>query len=438
MTSALGFVASNRPMEVLFARGQMAYSLGFHIVFAAIGIAMPMLMVAAEIRGRRTGNAHDLELARRWAKGTAVFFAVGAVSGTVLAFELGLLFPRFMEHAGPIIGMPFSLEGIAFFTEAIFLGLYLYGWDRLRPAVHAACGAVVALAGVASASFVIIANAWMNAPAGFRVAADGSLVDIDPIAAMGTPFAPHEILHGVLAAIMATAMAVAAIHAWALLRVPGAALHRRALGLALALVIPTALAQPVVGHQAGQMVARHQPAKLAAMEGLERTQARAPMRLGPIEIPGMLSWLATGDADATVQGLEEFAPEDRPPATIVAVAHKVMIGLGTAAAGYAALTLLLLLRRRRLPDARWWLWSTVLLGPAGMIAMEAGWTVTEVGRQPWTIHGVLRTEDAATTVTGLWLPFTLFALVYLGLAVVCAIVLARQVRQTVPAPGDAS
>ncbi|HUS66561.1 MAG TPA: cytochrome ubiquinol oxidase subunit I [Kofleriaceae bacterium] len=424
-------------MELLFARGQMAYSLAFHIIFAAIGIAMPILMVAAELRGRRSGDPHDLELARRWAKGTAVFFAVGAVSGTVLAFELGLLFPRFMEHAGPIVGMPFSLEGIAFFTEAIFLGLYLYGWDRLRPAVHAACGAVVALAGIASATFVIIANAWMNAPAGFRVTGDGALVDIDPIAAMGTPFAPHEIVHGVLAAVMATGMAVAAIHAWALLRAPGAPLHRRALGLALALALPAALAQPVVGHHAGQMVARHQPAKLAAMEGIEQTEAGVPMRLGPIEIPGLVSWLATGDAGATLRGLEDLPAADRPPAGIVGAAHKIMVGLGSAAAAWATITLMLLLRRRRLPDARWWLWSTVLLGPAGMIAMEAGWTVTEVGRQPWTIHGVLRTEDAATTVTGLWLPFTLFALVYLGLAVVCGIVLVRQVRQTVP-PAEAA
>jgi cytochrome d ubiquinol oxidase subunit I len=414
----------------------MAYSLAFHIVFAAVGLAMPVLMVAAEIRAHRTGDAHDLELARRWARGTAVFFAVGAVSGTVLAFELGLLFPRFMEHAGPIIGMPFSLEGIAFFTEAIFLGLYLYGWDRLRPAVHAACGVVVALAGIASASFVIIANAWMNAPRGFRVDATGALVDIDPIAAMGTPFAPHEVVHGVLAAVMATAMAVAAIHAWALLRDPGAALHRRALGLALALGLPAALAQPLVGHQAGQMVARHQPAKLAAMESLEHTQSHAPGHIGPFEVPGMVSFLALGDVSATVLGLEAFAPEDRPPVLPVHIAHQTMVGLGTVAAIYATITLLWLLRRRRLPSSRAWLWATVLLGPAGLVAMEAGWTVTEVGRQPWTIQGVLRTADAATSVTGLWLPFTLFAVVYLGLAVVCGVVLVRQVRQTVPPPPE--
>jgi cytochrome bd ubiquinol oxidase subunit I len=410
----------------------MAYSLAFHIVFAAVGIAMPILMVAAEVLWRRSGAPVYLELARRWAKGTAVLFAVGAVSGTVLAFELGLLFPRFMELAGPLVGLPFSLEGIAFFTEAIFLGLYLYGWERLRPAAHIACGILVALSGIASAAFVTIANAWMNAPTGFRLEG-GRLVDIDPLAAMATPFALHEVLHTVLAAFMATAMAVAAIHAWALLRRPGAPLHRAALGLALALAVPSALAQPIVGHQAGQMVARYQPAKLAAMEGLSETTAGAPMHIGPIAIPGLLSFAAFGDADATVRGLNDFPPDERPP-SIVRVAHQVMILLGSAAAAYAALTLLLWLRRRRLPESRWWLRTTLALGPAGVIAMEAGWTVTEVGRQPWTVYGVLRTADAATPVTGLWLPFVLFALIYLGLAAVVIAVMVYQVRQTTEEP----
>jgi cytochrome bd ubiquinol oxidase subunit I len=415
--------------ELLFARGQMAYSLAFHIVFAAVGIAMPVLMVAAEMLWRRTGHHEYLELARRWAKGTAVLFAVGAVSGTVLSFELGLLFPRFMEHAGAIIGLPFSLEGIAFFAEAIFLGLYLYGWERLRPAVHILCGVLVAVSGLASAVFVTIANAWMNAPVGFRLE-NGEMVDIDPIAAMATPFARHEVLHTVLAAFMATAMAVAAIHAWALLRGRSVSFHRKALGLALALAIPSALAQPLVGHMAGQMVARHQPLKLAAMEGLEQTVDGAPMHLGPIEIPGMLSFLAFGDPDATVRGLEEFPPADHPPG-IVRVAYLTMLALGMLAAAHAGLTLLLWWSRRgRMFEQRWWLRATVLLGPAGVIAMEAGWTVTEVGRQPWTIYGVLRTADASTPVSGLWVPFVLFALVYLGLAAVVIAVLRHQVRQT--------
>ncbi len=412
----------------MFARGQMAYSLGFHIVFAAIGIAMPLLMVAAELLWRRTGRAEYLDLARRWAKGTAVFFAIGAVSGTVLSFELGLLFPGFMELAGPFVGMPFSLEGIAFFTEAIFLGLYLYGWDRLRPALHIACGAVVALSGALSAVFVTLVNAWMNAPRGFRLEG-GRITEVDPIAALGSPFAAHEIAHGLLAAYMATAMAVAAIHAWALRKVPGAPLHRAALGLALAVAIPCALAQPIVGHAAGQAVAEHQPLKLAAMEGLERTQAGAPAHLGPIAIPGGLSLLAYSDPDAVVRGLEEFPAADRPHA-IVRASFQVMVLLGSAAAGWAALTLLLWLRRRRLPESRWWLWLTAALGPAGAIALEAGWVVTEVGRQPWSIYGVLRTADSVTPVTGLWVPFTLFALIYIGLAATATMVLIRQVRQT--------
>jgi cytochrome d ubiquinol oxidase subunit I len=425
-------VPSAPTAELLFARGQMAYSLGFHIVFAAAGIAMPILMVAAELLGRRTGKPEYMALARRWSKGTAVLFAVGAVSGTVLAFELGLLFPRFMEEAGALVGLPFSLEGIAFFTEAIFLGLYLYGWDRLRPSVHMMCGALVALSGVASAAFVTIANAWMNAPRGFRLE-NGRITDVDPIAAMGTPFALHEVLHTVLASFMAAAMAVAAIHAWALLRRPDSAFHRKALGLALALAIPSALAQPIVGHMAGQMVARHQPLKLAAMEGLEQTTAGAPMSLGPIEIPGMLSFLALGDADAVVKGLNEFPPADHPPA-IVRPAYLAMLGVGFSSAAFYVVTLLLCWRRRGLPDSRWWLRATVLLGPAGVIAMEAGWIVTEVGRQPWTIYGVLRTADAATPVTGLWLPFTLFALIYIGLAAVVTAVMVYQVRQTAPEP----
>jgi len=414
--------------ELLFARGQMAYSLAFHIVFAAAGIAMPILMVAAEVLWRRTGRAVYLELAQRWAKGTAVLFAVGAVSGTVLSFELGLLFPRFMERAGAVIGLPFSLEGIAFFTEAIFLGLYLYGWSRLRPAAHILCGAAVAVSGIASAAFVTIANAWMNAPRGFRMEG-GQMVDIDPLAAMATPFAAHEVVHTVLAAFMATAMAVAAIHAWALLRRPDAPFHRAALALALALAIPSALAQPLVGHQAAQMVAEHQPLKLAAMEGLAETTTGAPMRLGPIEVPGALSWLAFGDADATVTGLADFPAADHPH-PIVRTAYLIMVGLGSAAALYAVVTLISCWRRRGLPSARWWLRATLLLGPAGTIAMEAGWTVTEVGRQPWTIYGVLRTADASTPVTGLWLPFTLFALVYVGLAAVVVAVLIYQLRQT--------
>lgn len=418
--------------EALYARWQMAYSLGFHIIFAAVGIAMPLLMVIAEVFWLRTGDEEYLKLAKRWAKGTAVFFAVGAVSGTVLSFELGLLFPGFMEHAGPLVGLPFSLEGFAFFTEAIFLGVYLYGWNRVKPWVHVASGVVVALSGTMSAVFVTFVNAWMNAPTGFKVE-DGVFVEVDPLGAMATPFALHEITHTVLAAYMATTLAVGAIHAFGLLRHPSSPLHRRALAIALLVTIPVSLAQPLVGHFAGQQVAVHQPMKLAAMEQLEKTQSNAPLAIGPVEIPGALSFMAFNDTDATVKGLEEIPRADWPH-PIVKTSFQIMVALGTAAAAYALGTLIWWLRRRRLPDRRFWLWSTVALGPAGVIAMEAGWIVTEVGRQPWTIYGVLRTSDAVTPVTGLWLPFIVFGLVYAGLGVVVATILVRQFKETTPDP----
>lgn len=414
--------------EALLARSQMAYSLGFHIIFAAIGMTMPLLMVLAEWRWQRTGDVNYQLLAKRWAKGTALFFAIGAVSGTTLSFELGLLFPGFMAKAGPIIGMPFSLEGFAFFTEAIFLGMFFYGRARLSQRVHLACGIVVAISGTLSAVFVTFVNAWMNSPTGFRLDG-GNLVDINPLGALQAPFAKHEIPHTILASFMATALVVAGIHALGVLRQRNVEFHRKGLMLALVIALPATLLQPVVGHFAGEQVAEHQPLKLAAMEGLQHTQAHAPLALGPIEIPGLLSFMAFGDTAATVQGLDAFPVEDQPP-RIVRFAHLTMIGIGTAAAGYAGLTLLLLLRKRRVPTARWWLRATVGLAPFGMLAMEAGWIVTEVGRQPWTIYGVLRTRDAITPVTGLMLPFAIFALVYTLLGIVVARMVWSQIKAT--------
>jgi cytochrome bd ubiquinol oxidase subunit I len=418
--------------EALLARGQMAYSLGFHIIFAAIGMTMPVLMVLAEWRWQRTGNVTYQTLAKRWAKGTALFFAIGAVSGTTLSFELGLLFPAFMAKAGPIIGLPFSLEGFAFFTEAIFLGMYFYGRERLSRSVHLLCGVIVAISGTLSAVFVTFVNAWMNSPTGFRLD-NGKIVDIDPLGALHAPFAKHEIPHTVLASFMATALVVAGIHALGVLRQRNVEFNRKGLMLALAIALPATLMQPLVGHFAGEQVAEHQPLKLAAMEGLAHTQAHAPLSLGPVEIPGLLSFMAFGDFDATVQGLDAFPIEDHPP-RVVRYAHLTMISLGTAAAGYAALTLFLLVRRRRLPTERWWLLLTIALAPVGMIAMEAGWIVTEVGRQPWTIYGVLRTQDAITPVTGLMLPFAIFALVYAVLGFVVARMVWGQIVATQEAP----
>lgn len=426
--------------NLLFARGQMGMSLAFHILFACAGVAMPLLMVIAEVAWLRTGKGVYHDLTRAWAKGTAVLFAVGAVSGTVLSFELGLLFPRFMEHAGPIIGMPFSLEGFAFFAEAIFLGVYLYGWDRIKPWLHVGAGVLVAVSGAMSAFFVIIANAWMNVPRGFRFE-DGKFLDIDPIAAMLTPAAPHLIVHMVVAAYMGTAFAVAGIHAAILLRHPRSRFHRKAFGIALAVGIPMALVQPLVGDLSAKQVAKHQPAKLAAMEGQYRTEAGAPLRIGgfpddlamqtdyAIEIPGALSFLAYGDFGATVRGLEEWPREDWPP-PLTHYSFQAMVALGSALALLSLWAILLWYRRRDLTISRRFLQACVIASPFGFLAVEFGWFVTEFGRQPWVIYQVLRTADTVTPMPGLVVPFVVFTLVYLGLAAAVIVILYRQIRRS--------
>ena len=427
--------------DLIAARSQMAISLAFHIVFAAVGIGMPVLMAIAEWMALRTGDEACLALARRWAHGTAILFAVGAVSGTVLSFELGLLWPEFMAFAGPIFGMPFSLEGFAFFLEAIFLGLYLYGWDRLAPWTHWAAGVIVALSGTVSGIFVVFANAWMNTPTGFAMES-GRVVSIDPLAAMANPAAFPESLHMTLAAFAAVGFAVAAIHAH-LLRTDSANLfHRRAMGIALAVGGGAALLQTVSGDLSARHVARHQPAKLAAMEAHYDTERGAPLRIGgwpdeeaertrwAIEIPYGLSLLAFHDPRAEVRGLKEFPRADRPPVAVVHAAFQVMVGCGTVMAVTALAGAWLYWRRRRLPDAPWYLRLVTLTGPLGFVAIEAGWTVTEVGRQPWIIHGVMRTADAVTPMPRLVIPLVTFTAVYLLLAFVVVVLLRRQVFES--------
>lgn len=429
-------------MDLLFARWQMGLSLAFHIIFAVVGMAMPVMMVAAEMAWLRTGMPEYLDLARRWARGTAILFAVGAVSGTVLSFELGLLWPVFMERAGAVIGLPFALEGFAFFLEAIFLGLYLYGWQALSPRAHVFAGVMVGLGGALSAAFVVTANAWMNTPAGFRLEG-GELVDIDPVAAMFNPAAGPQVVHMLLAAYAAVGVAVAGIHARFLLRNGHSAFHRRAFAIAVAVGLPASLLQPLAGDWAGRMLARTQPAKLAALEGQFETERYAPLRLGglpdiearetryAIEIPGGLSWLAHGDPAAPVTGLNDIPRDLWPPVVAVHVAFQIMVAIGIWLA-LLALWAALLWTRHRLFESRAFLaamrWST----PLGFIALEAGWIVTELGRQPWIIQGIMRTSDAVTPMPGLVVPFALFTAVYIGLATVVVLLIRRMVLETAP------
>lgn len=425
--------------DLLIARSQMALSLAFHIVFAAVGIGMPVLMVIAEALGWRTGDKTYDVLARRWSKAVAVLFAVGAVSGTVLSFELGLLWPGFMEYAGPIIGMPFSMEGFAFFLEAIFLGIYLYGWDRIPRWAHLASGVMVAVSGALSGIFVVAANAWMNAPSGFTVDETGAVASIDPVAAMFNVAFPGQALHMTIAAFLALSIAVAAVHAWGLLKDPASRFHRKAFGIALIVASINGVIIPATGHVVGDTVAHTQPVKLAAMEAHWETERGASFIIGgwpdveaeetrwAIEIPYLLSIIAFMDPNAEVMGLKDVEPELRPPVPVVHTAFQTMIAIGVWLAALGGFVLAWLVFKRAVPRMRWLLWAVVVSGPLGMLGIEAGWTVTEVGRQPWVVQGFIKTADAVTPMPGLLVPFLSFMVLYVLLAVVVVVLMRRWV-----------
>lgn len=423
--------------DLMAARSQMAMSLGFHIVFAVLGIAMPVLTATAEWKWLKTRDDTYLALAKRWSKGTAILFAVGAVSGTVLSFELGLLWPSFMERAGPVIGPLFGLEGFAFFTEAIFLGIYLYGWSRISPRAHFLAGLVVAASGMASAIFVVTVNAWMNAPTGFDVI-DGRIADVRPLVPLLHPLAFHETVHMLLAAFAATGFLVAGIHAFFLLRRPSDRFHRHALAIALVVGGIPAVLQPFSGDLIARAVAAHQPAKLAAMEALFVTEAGADFVLFglpdasthtvnyALTIPRGLSLLLHGDPQAVVLGLDKIPPEEWPPVAVTHVAFQLMVGCGLVMAGVAIWANV---RRRQgsLEKDRGLLRTLIVVAPSGFIAIQAGWVVTEVGRQPWIIQGLMRTSKAVTPMPGLWIPMLTFTLLYLLLAAVVVWAIRRHI-----------
>jgi cytochrome d ubiquinol oxidase subunit I len=424
-------------IDLAAARMQMALSLGWHIIIACFGVGMPAITLLAEWRGHRTGDANYRLLARRWARVMGVLFAVGAVSGTILSFEMGLLWPGLMGVYGQVIGLPFTLEGIAFFIEAIFLGIYLYAWDRLPPRVHMLTAIPVLVAGVASAFFVVTANAWMQQPTGFDEA-NGRVVSVDPLAAMFNPATPPQTVHMILAAFMVSGFGMASVYAYAMLRGRRDRYHR------LGFLVPFAVAAVItpvqigVGDWAAHFVAENQPVKLAAMEGIFETQRGAPLHLGGIavdgemryalEIPSGLSLLAHFDPNAQIMGLNEVPAEDRPPVNVVHTAFQLMVGSGFALLALAAWLGAGWLRHRRLPGTPWFLRAALLSGPLAVLALEAGWVVTEVGRQPWIVFGVLRTADAVNPAPGLFYGFIAVCVVYLILTVASVYMLYRLAR----------
>lgn len=443
--------------NLVAARIQMASSLAFHIVFAALGVGLPILLCVAEGLALRRHDTVWYALARKWGQAFGILFVIGAVSGTILSFELGLLWPRFMVVAGGVFGLPFALEGFAFFLEAIFLGLYLYGWDRLRPRTHWLTTILLAVSGTASAWFVVSANAWMNTPAGFRLVA-GRPVDVNPIAAMLNPSTPTETVHTILSCYQVTAFAVASIYAWALLRGNRTRYNRRGLLLGMMLGMIVAPIQALVGDASARLVVDRQPAKLAAMEALFQTTRGAPVRvLGvalpqtqqvpfSIEILHLLSLLAYGDPNATVRGLDAFPRADWPNVTMVHLAFDLMVGAGFLTILLPAAFWLLFWRRgRHVPLSRWLLWLAVLTGPLTLIAMEAGWMVTEIGRQPWIIYHVMLVRDAVTPAPGVVVSLVVFTAMYVLLAMTLIWLLLRLARgkepihdERVSGPGQAT
>src|SRR5215218_7246373 len=417
------------------ARMQMALSLGWHIIFACFGIAFPLLTVFVEWRGHRRGDSELLGLAHTWAKAMAVLFAAGAVSGTLLSFEMGILWPGLMDRFGEVFGFPFVLEGFAFFIEAIFVGVYLFGWNRLSPKAHMLSALPMILSGPAGAFFVVAANAWMNNPTGFSLDDDGRVVDAQPWAAMFGPSTWPQVVHMLLAAYMVTGFTIASVYAVGMLRGRRDPRHRLGLLIPLTLGAVVAPVQLVVGDWIAKTVATNQPAKLAAMEGLYETTAGAPLSVGglyyddrlhyALEIPSGLSLLIHHDPQGVVPGLEEFPAGERPPVNVVHLAFDVMVGLGSALLLLAVVFGWTWWRHRRIPETAWFLRAVAVSGAAAIVALEAGWVTTEVGRQPWIVYGILRTADAVSPAPGLFAGFYAVVLIYLALTALTVFVLRR-------------
>jgi cytochrome d ubiquinol oxidase subunit I len=425
--------------DFIAARSQMALSLGFHIIYSCIGMVMPVFMAISHYKYLKTQNPVYKNITQAWSKGVAIFFATGAVSGTMLSFELGLLWPGFMKYAGPIFGMPFSLEGVAFFVEAIALGFFLYGWNRFNKWFHWLTGVLVGVSGIVSGILVVAANAWMNSPSGFNYI-NGQYLNIDPIKAMFNDAWFPEALHMTIAAFSATGFAVAGIHALMIYKKRNIEFHTRAFKIAIAFAAVAAILQPLSGDISAKSAARRQPAKLAAMEALFHTQTYAPLIIGgipdtatkkvnyKIEIPGLLSFLVNDNFKQKVTGLDVIPIKDQPPVAITHYAFQIMVGAGMAMMLAGILYFIALWKKRKWLFKGWFLKLFIIATPLGFIAVEAGWTVTEVGRQPWILQGIMRTSDAVTPMPGIQYSFYLFSFVYFTLSLAVIFLLSRQIK----------
>jgi cytochrome d ubiquinol oxidase subunit I len=399
-----------------------------HIPLVCFGIAFPAMVMRAEWLWMRTGDEVYRVLAMRWTKVMVALFACGVVTGTILSFEMGLLWPGFMGTFGAVFGLGFALEGFSFFVEAIFIGIYVYGWKRMSPRAHFLSGIPIVVAGLTGSLFVISVNAWMNDPGGFTLTPDGRVTDIDPIAALfGNGHLAYQLIHMYLAGFIVCGFLVAAAYAVGRLRGRWGRYERIALTIPLTVAALAAPVQVLVGDWAAREVAESQPTKLAALEGVGRTERGAPLHLlgwysdgevkAGIAIPKGLSLLAFHDPDAEVEGLDAVPTADRPPVNVVRVAFQLMVAIGTFLAALGAWYLYARTRRRRVPSSLWFHRLLVVAGPASVVALIAGWVTTEVGRQPWVVYEVMRTEEAVTAAKGIPVGYPALAAFYACLAV---------------------
>jgi cytochrome d ubiquinol oxidase subunit I len=421
------------------ARSQMAFTLGFHIILASLGVALPALMLIANYRGLRHQDADALKLAQRWSKAVAVTFAVGAVTGTVLSFEFGLLWPAFTGRFGEVFGVLFALEGIFFFLEAIFIAIYIFGWKHLSPWTHFWSGVPVVITGLGGAFSVVAVNSWMNQPQGYAPTT-GKVTSVEPLKVIFNPAVPYEVPHMILAAYLVTGFLVASIYAVGMLRGRRDRIHR--LGLLIPLTV-ACIATPIqfaVGDTAARSIAKDQPIKFAAMECVQTTSTDVTEYLGGrctssgvkdgIGIPGLDSFLVGWSTSTQVIGLDSVPPDDRPPAnTMLHWAFDAMVGI-------CSVLILLALwlgigwwRKKDFPQSRWFLRATAVSGVASVVALECGWIVTEVGRQPWIVYNVMRTSDAVTQAGGIWITFAAVLALYLALGTTLIITLRAMSRR---------
>jgi cytochrome bd ubiquinol oxidase subunit I len=429
------------------ARSQMAFTLGFHIILACIGVGFPAIILIANYLGLKRDDAVALGLAQRWSKVAAVTFVVGAITGTVLSFEMGLLWPEFMRRFGDVFGLPFALEGIFFFTEAIFIAIYIYGWKRLSPWLHFWTGVPVAIAGLGGAWSVVAANSWMNQPDGFKLDSQGNVTDVNALDAFFNGAVAYEAPHMILAAYLVTGFLVASVYAVGMLRGRRDRHHRLGLLIPLTVAVIITPIQFMVGDTAARSIAKDQPVKFAAMECVQETSTHVTEYIGGrctsegvkggIGIPGLDSWLVGFSTDTEVIGLDSVPPEDRPPAnTLLHWAFDAMVGICSALILLGLWLGIAWWRRRDIPKTPWFLRAVAVSGVAAIVALECGWIVTEVGRQPWIVYEVMRTEDAVTQASGVWVSLGVVVVLYTALGITTVLVLRAMTRRWRAAEAD--